>query len=101
MASKQTPLKLEDSGPYQELRSRPNPSRLAIVFSPALCVVLIRAEREKSAELTGDELNRIRDNAPAIAVTRRQVKLLEESRGYKDVAPRNLAASWRAFKQQT
>ena len=88
----------EASGPYAELASRPNPDGFIIAFMPALGAWLLRAEREKGEPLTQDEVVRIRDGAPAIAIVTAQVEKLRESRGYEDVDPTDLWSSWQAFK---
>jgi hypothetical protein len=65
---------------------------------PALGAWLLRAERQKGADLSPAEVARIRDGAPAIALRPRQVEALRESRGYDDVDPSRVYESWCEFK---
>lgn len=91
---KSNPLRCEDAGRYADLCECSNPDGLLIVFSPSLAANLARAERDKGTALTPDEIIRIRDNAPAIAVTAEQASALEEKRGYADVDPAQPCESW-------
>jgi hypothetical protein len=72
MSMKLLPLKHEESGPYAELASRPNPQGFLIAFMPALGAWLQRAEKQKGADLSATEVARIRDEAPADALSERR-----------------------------
>ena len=98
MAKRIRPLKHEESGPYGELSSRPNPESLVIAFIPALGAWLQRAEKQKGAALSPTEVARIRDAAPAIAVRREQLIALRKDREYDDVDPLRVYESWCEFK---
>jgi hypothetical protein len=87
-------LGLEDAGAFAELSGRPNPEGLVIVFTPSLAASLARAERDKGCRLTRTEVKRIRDGAPAIAVTTAQAAALQNERGYEDVDPVRPYESW-------
>ena len=47
MPQKPAPLKHEQTGPYSDLASRPNPRGYVIAFMPALGSWLLQAERKK------------------------------------------------------
>lgn len=98
MPKKPLPLKHEQTGPYAELASRPNPRGFVIAFIPALGAWLQRAEKQKGAELSPSEVTRIRDQAPAAALRPDQLEALREERGYDDVAPLRVYESWCEFK---
>lgn len=95
MAKKQPkPLQHEDTGTYAELAARPNPNDLTIVVTPSLAACFAYAEREKGATLSPTEAVRIRDRAPAVAVTTEQAAALAKERGYEDVDPSQPHESW-------
>jgi hypothetical protein len=98
MSKKPPPLRHEQSGPYAELAPYPNPRGFVIAFMPALGAWLQRAEKQKGAELSPAEVERIRDQAPAIALRPAQMKALREDRGYDDVDPLRVYESWCEFK---
>ena len=98
MPKKPSLLQHEQSGPYAELASLPNPRRYVIAFMPALGAWLQRAEKQKGTDLSTVEVECIRDQAPAIALRPAQLKALREDRGYDDVDPLRVYESWREFK---
>ncbi len=100
MEKQATPLKHEESGPYAELATRPNPERLVIAFMPSLGAWLQRAEKQKGSDLSATEVARIRDGAPAIALHAEQLIALREDRGYEDVDPLRVYESWCEFKSE-
>jgi hypothetical protein len=87
------PLRHEEAAKYKDLAPRPNPKRYAIGFMPALGALLLSAESTKGSALTQSEVQRLLQEAPAIALTAAQVRKLGASRGYKDVDPTHLYES--------
>jgi hypothetical protein len=81
-----------------ELMGRDNPNGLVVVFMPSLYSWLKRAEQSKGDALSETEVVRIRDRAPAIAVTPQQAAKLSADRGYADVDPKNTYVSWQRMK---
>jgi hypothetical protein len=98
-SAKPLPLRQDEVAAYKDLAARPNPRRFVISFMPALGALLLAAERNKGSALTRSEVRRLLNRAPAIALSAKQVKQLAASRGYADVDPADLYASWLAFKQ--
>ena len=92
-------LRHEQNGPYAELVARDNPDGMVIVFAPSLHSWLSRAEESKGSALSPTEVTRIRDRAPAIAVTTEQVEKLNADRGYSDIDPENAYDSWQRSKK--
>jgi hypothetical protein len=91
---KSKPIEKDDTGVFADLAGRPNPKGLVIVVTPSLAALFAYAEREKGDRLSPTEAARIRDRAPAIAVTPKQAAALVESRGYEDVDPAHPYESW-------
>lgn len=94
------PLRHEQSGPYAELIGRDNPDGFVVVFAPTLYVWLQRAEERKGDLLSETEVLRIRDRAPAIAVTPQQAAKLTGDREYADIDPDDAYASWKRMKEE-
>lgn len=94
------PLRHEQNGAYAELISRDNPDGLVIVFMPSLHSWLSRAEESKGTALLPTEVTRIRDRAPAIAVTAEQVERLNADRGYTDIDSQDAYDSWQRVKEE-
>ncbi len=65
---------------------------------PPLVAMLLAAEREKGLALTELEVERLVDEAPAIAMTADDVRTLERSRGYADIEPRRAWAQWQLVR---
>ncbi|MEZ6139350.1 MAG: hypothetical protein R3B84_02155 [Zavarzinella sp.] len=101
MPKRKPALRHEDTGKYAELSLRANPDGLVLVFSPSLAALLSIAEREKRKPLTKTEVNRIKDSAPAIAVTSEQAAALVEDRGYEDVDPQRAFDNWQEMNEET
>ena len=91
---------MNKNGPYAELIVRDNPDDLVIVFMPSLYSWLSRAEESKGSALSPIEVTRIRDRAPAIAVTAEQVEKLNADRGYADIDPQNAYDGWQRMKEE-
>lgn len=74
-------------------------SALVSVLVPALAAVLLAAERTKGTPLTRDEVENIRDNASAIAMTPTDAAKLEQSRGYADIEPERAWEQWQLLRR--
>jgi hypothetical protein len=82
----QSPLECGETGRYAEMILRPLPEGMSLVFVPSLAALLTHAEELKGAELTRDEVLRIRDNFDNVIVApSRAVRAMEEQRGYADL----------------
>lgn len=84
--------------PKEKAMSTEEKERLVIVPMPSLVATLLRKEEDKGSPLTEDEVNAIRDKAPAVAVPVSKVSAIEESRGYKDIDPDHAWAEWRRVR---
>jgi hypothetical protein len=98
MSNTEKPLRRNESGPFAELSRRPNPRGYVIAFTPPLVEWLERAEGVKGAVLSVTEVARVRDGAPAIALTKQQFQALMQSRGGKDIDPRSTHEDWERQK---
>jgi len=87
-------LQFGESGKYGELAGRPLPEGLALVFVPALAVLLVHAEELNGAALNERQVLAIRDGSMVMVVGRAQVRALEEERGYADINAADAWASW-------
>ena len=67
---------------------------LVIMCMPSLVSTLWRRECDKGSPLTEEEVLKIRDEAPAMAVPAFAVKQIEESRGYVDIDPERCWEQW-------
>lgn len=67
---------------------------------PALSALLIRAEDIKGSPLTIDEVNKLRDEAPAIMLPVSAKKTMTESRGYEDIDPKNAWYDWQILRRE-
>jgi len=70
-------------------------------FVPSLAATLLHHEKKKGAPLTRSEVNRIRDQAPAILVSQGTLKELRERRGYDDIDPENAWSEFQALRGQS
>ena len=98
MTNTEKPLRRNESGPFAELSRRPNPRGYVIAFTPPLVEWLERAEGVKGAALSPTEVARVRDGAPAIALTKQQFQALMQSRGESDIDPQSTHAGWERYK---
>lgn len=73
---------------------------LVPVIMPALSTILIAAEDKKGCPLTLEEVNDIRDDAPAIMLRISAIKKMAESRGYDDVDPKNAWYDWQILRRE-
>lgn len=65
---------------------------------PSLVAMLTAAERTKGAALTRGEVERLVDEAPAIAMAVSDAVALERSRGYADIEPRLAWEQWQVVR---
>ena len=61
-------LKAGDTGSFEELSSKDNPSSLVVSYNPPIEAMLERAKNLKGESLSPNEIENIRRNAPAIAI---------------------------------
>lgn len=78
---------------------RTSDDELLIVPVPALVAVLLALEDKKGAPLTEEEVLKIRDDAPSIAMPRIAANAVVEQRGYADLDPENIWAAWQKFRR--
>lgn len=71
---------------------------LLIVPIPSLIATLKEREREKGEALTEEEVIKVRDNCPAIAMYLEQLRRIEEVRGYIDIDPEKVWEEWKRVK---
>ncbi|MBV8699186.1 hypothetical protein [Bradyrhizobium sp.] len=86
-------LKRGEVGGYGELVKRPLPDGLELFFIPSLAGMLWRAQQEKGAALTEDEVLQIRDSWGVMVMTHEHARAMEEKRGYVDI---DGADAWQA-----
>lgn len=84
------------SKPSEQTQDEP----LVPVIMPALSSILISAEDKKGAPLTLDEVNDIRDDAPAVMLPISAIQKMAESRGYEDIDPRNAWYDWQILRRE-
>jgi hypothetical protein len=89
-------LKPADAGTYGELSRRrgSGDDPLVLVFLPTLMALLARAERQKGEPLTDEEILQVRDGAACSAVPRSVSDSIAQRRGYADIDPVDVCASW-------
>lgn len=68
--------------------------RLIITHIPSLVATLLNKERAKGAPLTREEVETIRDDAPAKVLTPEQRTAVDEGRGYDDIDPEQTWEDW-------
>ena len=61
-------LKAGDTGTFQDLSNLENPDNLVVSYNPPIEAMLERAKQIKGDELSKSEVDRIKNNAPAIAL---------------------------------
>ncbi|EOI5818148.1 hypothetical protein ACMS04_000668 [Cronobacter malonaticus] len=71
---------------------------MALVFIPALIVLLTAKEKELGRELTQQEVETLRDNAVGMVMPDDVALKMNESRGYPDVGPENVWHDWLSYK---
>ena len=72
---------------------------LEISFAPELLYLLKLKESEKGSDLTEEEVIEIRDNAIGMMIRASMLRKIEQSRGYKDIDPRNCWVEWNEYKK--
>lgn len=72
---------------------------MAIVFIPALVVLLEAKEKDLGRELTREDVESIRDDATAIELPAEIAKDMIESRGYPDIDAKNARDEWLLYKK--
>ena len=72
---------------------------MAIVFIPALVVLLEAKEKDFGRELTREDVESIRDDATAIELPAEIAKDMIESRGYPDIDAKNAWDEWLQYKK--
>jgi len=65
---------------------------------PSLVALLASTERSKGTALTKSELERLVDEAPAIAMATADALALERSRGYADIEPQRAWEQWQIVR---
>lgn len=68
--------------------------RLIITHIPSLVATLLNKERAKGAPLTREEVETIRDEAPAQVLPPEQRAAVDERRQYDDIDPENAWEEW-------
>ncbi len=81
-------------GPGEDDETEP----LVIVPVPALCVVLLTLEKQLVRPLTEPEVLEALDKAACTVMPLSVWKLVEESRGYRDMDPENVWLEWQALR---
>jgi hypothetical protein len=76
-------------------------SKLAIVFMPALAVVLQTSEEKAEMALDRDEVERITHQAACITMTHEDARALERKRGYADLDPELAWEQWCVLRAVT
>ncbi|ELQ6039743.1 hypothetical protein R2226_003939 [Cronobacter sakazakii] len=71
---------------------------MAIVFIPALIVLLTAKEEELGRALNQLEVETLRDNAVGMEMPDDIALKMNESRGYPDVDPENVWHDWLSYK---
>ena len=68
--------------------------RLIITHIPSLVATLLNKERAKGTPLTRQEVETVRDEAPAKVLTPEQRAAVDEGRGYDDIDPERAWEDW-------
>jgi len=68
--------------------------RLIITHIPSLVATLLNKERAKGAPLTEEEVESIKDEAPARVLTPEQRAAVDKGRGYDDIDPERAWEDW-------
>jgi hypothetical protein len=88
------PLEVSETGPYAEMIQRPLPEGRLLVFVPSLAAMLTRAEQLKGADLTREEVLRIRNVCTVLVTEPQAAQAIEEQRGYTDLDMDDPWESW-------
>jgi hypothetical protein len=68
------------------------------VFTPSLAALLMALEQKRGTPLTRAEVEAIRDKAACIAMSPRDARALERSRGYADIDPEHAYEHWQMLR---
>ena len=79
--------------PYRDLAASLDGDHVA-VFIPSLAALLTRAQEVKGAPLDDYEIRRVRDEAQCTITKREYADIARAVRGYDDVDPADVVASW-------
>jgi hypothetical protein len=72
--------------------------RLIITHIPSLVATLLNKEQAKGSALTQEEVETIRDEAPAKMLTPEQRAAVDEGRGYDDIDPERAWEDWQVAR---
>jgi hypothetical protein len=93
-------LKRGDVGGYGELVKRPLPDGLELFFIPSLAGMLWRAQKEKGAALTEDEVLQMRDRVAVVVMPHEDARAMEERRGYVDIDGADAWQGWLRLQEE-
>jgi len=82
----------------RSLKEMPQEDDLIITHVPSLVATLLNKEKAKGKPLTQNEVESIRDNAPAVAMTQEQRASVDKGREYLDIDPENVWREWQLAK---
>ncbi len=71
---------------------------LHIVPVPSLVATLLRAEQDKGEPLTEEEVLKIRDGCPSVAMTDEMLSKVVARRGYDDIDPEHAWEEWQGIR---
>jgi len=74
--------------------------KLIHVFMPTLVSLLLRAETDKGAPLTYEEVIATRDKGTCVMLPEDVAAKVEEDRGYSDIDPENCWDQWNALRPE-
>ncbi|MBS2032016.1 MAG: hypothetical protein JST54_29225 [Deltaproteobacteria bacterium] len=69
-----------------------------MVFVPSLAATLGAVETKNGRPLTREELEKLRDKSPCIAMKPRDAQEMERARGYADLDPELAWEQWQAYR---
>jgi hypothetical protein len=72
---------------------------LVLYPMPSLVATLLEAERDKGSPLTENEVIKIRDACPTVAVPRDVALEIDAKRGYTDIDPENCWSEWQSARK--
>lgn len=79
----------------------PEDEPLLIVPVPSLIATLLAAQDKRRTPLTEEDVLRIRDAAPAIAMPMFAFEEVTHARGYRDIDPDNAWEEWQAYLESS
>ncbi|MDH5619896.1 MAG: hypothetical protein OEZ11_14870 [Gammaproteobacteria bacterium] len=72
---------------------------IILCIVPSLVAQLLRAEQDKGAPLTEDEVLQIRDESDCIAMDPHAHRAVVEERGYEDIDPERCWDQWQVVRE--